>query len=437
MTIAVFGVEDLALARREYAKAVLSAVRNDDAQRITHEEAARLAHPTAGFLVSRSASRALEAGDVKTASTLYRELAKAHPDSLNAQFLYADFLRSQSKDDDFALKLAVETLEAMLPKNQDRPDLLERLLRLYEQQGKREKSQALYDAYMKLPQADPAVAAKFSRTLHDIDDEKNREQLDTMYRNRMEESPRDPVLARAASEHFRSTDRLAEAIRMLEIHTKAAPSSLDMRVRLGILQLSDKRTEQGEKTLLDALEIAPTLFLAHQSLAKLYTKQEKMELARHHRAELLKIRGGEIEEFRELALAWIEVNEARRARLLLEKAVFHHPKDVGLAYLFAIANQRDPETTKNAFALFEAAGKLSTEPIVDPMYLRATAEAYWTAGKADVAESSLRQAIKLYTPAQKKESASGMRLLASWWQQQNKNVEAAKALIQRAEMMEK
>jgi hypothetical protein len=30
-----------------------------------------------------------------------------------------------------------------------------------------------------------------------------------------------------------------------------------------------------------------------------------------------------------------------------------------------------------------------------------------------------------------------MRLLASWWQQQNKNAEAAKALIQRAEMMEK
>jgi hypothetical protein len=30
-----------------------------------------------------------------------------------------------------------------------------------------------------------------------------------------------------------------------------------------------------------------------------------------------------------------------------------------------------------------------------------------------------------------------MRLLATCWQQQNKNVEAAKALIQRAEMMEK
>jgi predicted Zn-dependent protease len=437
MTFAVVGAEDLALARREYAKAVLSAVRNDDAQRIAHEEAARLAHPTAGFLVSRSASRALEAGDVKSASTLYRELAKAHPDSLNAQFLYADFLRSQSKDDDFALNLAVETLEAMLPKNQDRPDLLERLLRLYEQQGKRGKSQALYDAYMKLPQADPAVAAKFSRTLHDIDDEKNRAQLDTMYRNRMEESPRDPVLARAASEHFRSTKRLDEAIRILEIHTKAAPSSLDLRVRLGILQLSDKRVEQGEKTLLDVLEIAPSQFLAHQSLAKLYTKQEKIEPARHHRAELLKIRGGEIDEFRDLGQAWIEANEARRARLLLEKAVFHHPKDVGLAYLYAIANQRDPETQKTAFTLFEAAAKLSTEPITEPLYLLGSAEAYWNAGKAELAESALRQAIKLYPPEQKKDSAAAMRLLATWWQQQNKNVEAAKALIQRAEMMEK
>lgn len=429
--------EDTALARREYAKAVLAAVRDDDAQRIAHEEAARAAHPTSGFLVSRSASRALQAGDVKTASTLYRELAQAHPDSLNAQFLYADFLRSQSKDDDFALKLAVETLEALLPANPAQPALLERLLRLYEQQGRREKSQALYDAYLKLPQAKPEVAATMSRTLHDIDDEKNREQLDAMYRNRIEESPRDPVLARAASEHFRNTKRIDEAIRMLEIHTKAAPSSLDLRVRLGILQLADKRTDVGEKTLLDVLEIAPTLFLAHQSLAKLYAQQDKLEQSRYHRAELLKIRGGEIEEFHELALAWIEANEARRARLLLEKAVFHHPNDVSLARLFAIAHQRDPETAKQAFALFEAAEKLSSEPIIDPLYLRERAEANWSAGKVDVAESSLRQAIKLYAPEQKKESASAMRLLATWWQHQNKNAEAAKALIQRAEMMEK
>jgi predicted Zn-dependent protease len=437
MTFVVVGAEDVAHARREYAKAVLSAVRNDDAQRISHEEAARIAHPTAGFLVSRSASRALKAGDVKSASTLYRELAKAHPDSLNTQFLYADFLRSQSKNDDFALRLAVETLEGMLPMHQAQPELLERLLRLYEQQGKREKSQALYDAYMKLPQADPAVAAKFSLTLHDIDDEKNRSQLDTMYRNRMEESPRDPILARAASEHFRGTNRLDEAISILEVHTKAAPSSLDLRVRLGILELADKRSEQGEKTLLDVLEIAPSQFLAHQALAKLYTNQEKIEPARHHRAELLKTRGGEIDEFRQLGQAWIEANEARRARLLLEKAVFHHPKDVGLAYLYAIASQRDPETQKTAFALFEAAAKLSTEPITEPLYLLGSAEAYWSAGKAERAESSLRQAIKLYPPDQKKDSAAAMRLLASWWQQQNKNAEAAKALIQRAEMMEK
>jgi hypothetical protein len=69
--------------------------------------------------------------------------------------------------------------------------------------------------------------------------------------------------------------------------------------------------------------------------------------------------------------------------------------------------------------------------------LLGSAEAYWNAGKAELAESALRQAIKLYAPEQKKDSAAAMRLLASWWQQQNKNVEAAKALIQRAEMMEK
>lgn len=429
--------QDTALARREYAQAVLAGLRGDAEGKARHEEAARIAHPTALLLADRAARRAIKAGDIKTASTLYRTLAQDRQDSLQAQFLYTDFLRSQSAEDDFALRLAVEKLEELRKKQPTHPEILERLLRLYEQQMQREKSEALYQDYLKHAQADPAVAEMFSRILRDQDDAQSQEQLDKMYRQRIEETPGDPNLARAASEHFRKTKRLPEAIALLQKHVKAAPSSLDMRVRLGILLLANKQDAEGEAALLAALAIDPSLYVAHQSLAKLYGQQQKPEQARKHRSEMLKLRGGDASEFLEVSQEYLNAKDAKAARILLEKACFDYPKDVDLLYLRAVATHLDAGEAAKAPALFDEAEKLAKAPTRNPLYLRYAAESYWTAKQTEKAESRLRDAIKAYPATQKKESAAAIRLLASWWQQQNKNPDAAKALLQRAEMLEK
>lgn len=429
--------QDTALARREYAQAVLAGLRGDAEGKARHEEAARIAHPTALLLADRAARRAIKAGDIKTASTLYRTLAQDRQDSLPAQFLYTDFLRSQSAEDDFALRLAVEKLEELRKKQPTHPEILERLLRLYEQQMQREKSEALYQDYLKHAEADPAVAEMFSRILRDQDDAQSQEQLDKMYRQRIEETPGDPNLARAASEHFRKTKRLPEAIALLQKHVKAAPSSLDMRVRLGILLLANKQEAEGEAALLASLAIDPSLYVAHQSLAKLYGQQQKPEQARKHRSEMLKLRGGDASEFLEVSQEYLNAKDAKAARILLEKACFDYPKDVDLLYLRAVATHLDAGESAKAPALFDEAEKLAKAPTRNPLYLRHAAESYWTAKQTEKAESRLRDAIKAYPATQKKESAAAIRLLASWWQQQNKNPDAAKALLQRAEMLEK
>ena len=430
--------EDTALARREFAQAVLASVRGDDEQQAKHEEAARIAHPTAVLLANRGAKRLLEQGDVKGASTMYRELAAARPDSLRSQLLYADFLRSTGKGDDFALGLAMKTLENAQPQFPGDAQVIERLFRLYEQKNQREKSLALYRNYLSQADADPLVAENFARVLFDSDDVKSHAEIDKLFMDRMSQQPENPVLARAASEHFRIAKQLDQAIAMLQRHVDVAPTSLDLRVRLGVLQLAHDQLAEGEKTLLDVLQIAPSLFLAHQSLAKLYDKQSKPEEARVHRAEVLKIRGGDAGEFRQLGREWTDAGQHKNARILLEKACFYYPKDAELAYLLAAATRRDPETSTRAPALFRIAEALGgAQPGKNPMYSREAAEAFWQAKDYVQAESQLRQAIKMYPPEAKKESAAAMRLLASWWQQQGKNAEAAKALLQRAEMLEK
>ena len=52
------------------------------------------------------------------------------------------------------------------------------------------------------------------------------------------------------------------------------------------------------------------------------------------------------------------------------------------------------------------------------------------------AEERLRLAIRTYPPEQKKESATALRRLAGIWQLENRNGEAAKALLQRADSLD-
>ena len=433
----ILSAQDTALARREFAKAVLSDLRGDQNGKSKHEEAARVAHPQAILLADRAAKRALRSGDTKTASTLYRQLANDRADSLHAQFLYTDFLRAHSADDDYAWQLAVDHLEKIKTLQPTQPEVLERLLRLYEQKGERQQSEKLYQDYLTQPNNDPAVAAMFHRILRDQDDATSREHLDRMYREKMTDTPGDERLARQASEHFRKTKRLGEAIDVLQQHVKAMPSSLDLRVRLGILQLAHHQEKEGEATLLDTLKIDPSLFLAHQSLAKLYDQQNKADLARKHRTEMLKLRGGDVSEFREVAEDLLRAKEAKAARILLEKACFDFPKDADLAYLHAVATHLDAEQAEKAAERFDLAQQLAQTPTTNPLYLRHASEAYWGAKQTEKAESLLRAAIKAYSAKEKKESAAAMRLLASWWKQQDKNPDAANALLQRAEMLEK
>ena len=429
--------EDLTQARREFAKSVLAREHGKNQEAAQHLETARLAHPTSIILVNRVALILVASDDIKGASTLYRELAAARPDSLRAQFLYADFLRESSHDDDFSLDLAATTLEKALLRFPLDQQVMERLFRIYEQRRQREKSLALYQSYLASPAANPQLAETFARTLFPSDDKQVLADLDRLYKLQMDVTPADPILARAASEHFRKSKRLPDAIRILQQHTTAAPASLELRVRTGILQLANEQAADGEKTLLDVLAIAPENLLAHQSLAKLYTKQNKIDQALIHRADALKIGGGEASDFQKLADEWMNEGENKRARILLEKSCYYYPKDQQLAWQLAVATHRDPETAAKALELFRKAEAMNPEPIKNPDYLSEAAAAFWLAKDTVRAETMLRQAIKLYPATEKKESATAMRRLASWWQEQGKNEQAARALIQRANMLDK
>ena len=426
--------------RLDFALGILAGQRGDTVAEAASIAKAREADPTAFPLMVRVAGKRQAAGDLAGASTLYREFAAAQPERLDAQVAYADFLRESSPDDDFAGQMARETLEKALERFPGELGVQKRLFRIYESLEQRDRSLAMFESVASGPpgHSQAFAAVEMARTLFPKDDPAARERVDALYLNACREQPADPVLARAASEHFRTSGRLPEAIEVLAAHTAADPSSLSLRIRQGILMLAAERTEEGEKALLDVLAIDPRQALAHQSLAKLYRKQERAAEARPHAAEALKIRGGDPPEFVELADEFLAADLPREARLLLEKAAYFNPSDAALVVKLAVATRRDPESRGAASRLFREAEAMSGKdgPARDPVFLREFAEALLEAGQTPAAEERLRLAIRTYPADQKKETAAALRRLAGIWGDEKRNEEAAKALLQRADSLD-
>lgn len=418
--------------RLEFALGVLAENRGDEERAAGHFENARRLDPQAAPLVERAVSRLIASGERSAAIEMFREFAASRPDDLTAQLAYADFLTLHGKGDSLALKLATESLNAVLEKHPGHPEIIRRLVPINPWRGD--------DLLDQLAPDDPESARLFAslyRGLKDPEDVAARNEIDRRLMLALKAYPADPALARETSEHFRNTKRLDQAIDALKFHAEAAPWSLDLRVRLGILCFSAKRDAEGESTLKELLAIQPRHALAHQSLAKFYRLRNQPEAAAHHSGELLKIRGGSASEFIRLADEHLAANRPRDARLLLEKAAFNHPDNPEIRMKLAIATHQDPETRSRAPRLFREAEAVAADgKIADPVFLTASAEAMIEAGQSKAGEERLRAAIRAYPADAKKQTAATLRRLAALWTAENRNADAARALLIRAQSLD-
>jgi tetratricopeptide (TPR) repeat protein len=424
-------------SRLEFAVGVLERSRGVPSA-FDHFEKARLADPTALYLAEMAIRHQVEKGNRADAVKLFRDLAAVRPQDLTIQLAYADFLEQQAEGDSLALQLAHDALVSVLGAHPGDPRIIRRLFQLAEPAGNKSRQIELMEQLSITDPESVLLYASLSRKIFAADDATSREKLDQRFIQATDAQPAHPELARAASDHFNDTKRPSQAIMILKKHVAAAPSSLDLRTRLGILQFAAKDDAEGEKSLTDVLVISPRQVLAHQALAKFYRLRDKPDLARTHAGELLKIQGGSPADFVKLADEWLAADTPRQARLLLERAVYDHPSDYNLACKLAIATRRDPETSALASRLFreaEAARPADVKPTAP--FLIESAEALLGQGQTKAAEERLRTAIRTFPPEAKKETAAALRRLAQLWESENRNGDAARALRQRADALDR
>jgi tetratricopeptide (TPR) repeat protein len=421
----------------DFSYGVLERQRGDEKSAAGYFAKAYEADPLAMPLVRIIAESHMVNGDRAAALEAYERVIAARPDEPSIALEYGDFLGEVGKGDTLARRKREEVYGKVLEAMPGAYIAIERLIRTARERGDDDRARELLETLTADSEQSVRYYVATTKSLYDSRDEEAAARIDARFAEAMESHPGWAGIARAASDHFRQSNRLGEAIGILRKHLEARPSSLDLKIRLGILLFSDKREDDAVKVLREVLEVHPRKALAHESLAKHFRQNGKLTEARGHAAELLGIRGGTSEEFLELAEELTADGEFRAARILLEKAVFRHADDAKLMMKLAIATSRDPDTKDSASRLFrEAEAMLENPAEMDPAFLLESSKELLAQGQVKAAEERLRNAIRTFPKEAKKETAAAMRALAGIWISENRNLDAARALISRAEAME-
>ncbi|MFK7851508.1 MAG: tetratricopeptide repeat protein [Akkermansiaceae bacterium] len=397
------------------------------------------ADPVSMPLVQKAVSLRMNENDRSGAIAIYERVIRARPEEMVIRVEYGDFLGRVGRGDALAEKKREENYLAVLSAMPGQYLPVERLIRQAREQSNDDRARELLEQLdsTSSPEAVQYYVAT-TKSLYDSEDVAARNRISGVFEKAMELHPEWQVTARAASDHFREVGDVSRAIKVLQQHVESSPSSLDLRIRLGILHFVAEQNEQGVEVLKRVLAIHPKKALAHESLAKHFRKEGSTEEVRYHSAELLKIRGGSPEEFISLADEFLAAEQPREARLLLEKAVFDHPEKAKLMMKLAMATSRDPTTKDDAARLFrEAENMLGNPADATPDFLLESAAELVERGQTKAAEERLRNAIRTFPKEAKKETAAALRALADIWISEGRNIDAARSLVTRAEALEK
>ena len=429
----------------EYARGVFANLNGNTRAARQHFEATLQKDPDSFPVARKTAGLQREDGDLSAAAGTLRSYAEAQPDHLISQLYYADFLENYAARDAVAQRAATKLLTEATGRFPHHHEVYTRLIHLHENLGQRDKSLALFQTQLEAKDAGlehwmalPPIA----QTLLPGGSPELQEALEHITEKTVETGVQIAMAARRASDYYRQTGRLGKAIGVLQKHLELQPDSLDLRTRLGLLQLYDKQEKAALRTLQETLQIDPHQTLAHKALSQFYARNGNPDKSLHHRAEVLRIAGGAPDDFLQLADQFLELKKPHLARLILEKARFDHPEHPALAARLAIATLRDGDPAaasrlfRQAEALARDSGHPSARDVLDAGFQIEFAGALRQTGDRASAENRLRHAIRAIPPGQPGTSAHALRELARLWIDGNKNFAPAASLLKRAETLE-
>ncbi|MES2709186.1 MAG: tetratricopeptide repeat protein [Verrucomicrobiota bacterium] len=379
-------------------------------------------------------------GRLDEALALEEKFAADFPESPDALLTLSGFLEQHQNHAPEWKARALETARKAVSKFPQSAAAVSRLVRLYLAEQDRRKAQDVVLDALKSPSTEAGfwlALATSARNAFPLDDAASREGNFAIVSQAVERSLSlagdDPGVLAAAADFYARSRRTDKALPLYERAAALRPGDLTARQKLGqCLRMAGREAEAV--TLFESLvAIDAGDVVSHQALVSLYENTDAAKALRH-RAEVLRLEGGDPRDYASAAAELLKTNLPGEALTLLKRGIFFNPQSASLLYLLARTQDAkgDFAAALQSLAEAETMARTRSPRLLDAAFYYSWAGTARKAGKIGEAENRFRQSIEK-TPPEKPELAAPAYNDLGWlWLTENKNPEAAGELLRTA-----
>lgn len=391
-------------------------------------------------LTDRMAGLLVNMGKFDEALALREKLATEFPEEPGPLLTVASFLNSHARHaPDWKVK-ALSIVRQAVTRFPESSSAIRYLVRLELEAQNRSGAQEAVEKALRSESTDPGFwlsLATTARNAFPFDDPETRDRHFTIVSGSVEKAisldSADPGVLVSAADFYARARRTDKALPLYEKTASLRPDDLKARQKLGQCLRLAGREEEAVRIFESLVAIDAGDVVSHEALVSLYETSDPAK-ALNHRAEVLRLEGGDPRDYAAAARELLKTNLPGEALTLVRRGIFFNPKSASLVQLQAEALDAKGDSSGALDALTEAEilARDKSPKLLDDAFYYTWAGIARKAGKVEEAEIRYRQSIEKTPRKEPARAAAAYHDLGWLWLTQNKNLDAAGELLRTA-----
>jgi tetratricopeptide (TPR) repeat protein len=400
------------------------------------------ADPTHPELAARAADMALNYEGREQALQLLEASVKASPEAPAAYLNLARFLSTYESEDAFEKDRAVSVLKSAVAKFPREAEVYRALVTAYLVRSERSLAEDVLTRALKQPNQQPdfwlvtgRAAQEVWPLAHPQKRAAHRTRVNPFFENALRHAPvqsRQDVHLEVA-QYFLLSSQVERAGQIISVLHQQTANTDAARLLVRIYQAQSK-TAQALNLLEQLIEIEPDDVEHRRLAAGLYEQEEDFSAAVPHMEAIIRLAGGAVEDYLELANVLLRSGQLEKALQLTQRTRVLFPNNPRFVLVSAIAARalRRPEEAEAFYAKAEALAQAVEPALITDHFYQTWADLLQGLKRYDDAAKKYQKAIALTPPSDPKRAAVVLNNLGYMWLEIDRNIDKAGEFIRRA-----
>ncbi len=434
--------ERRAQALAHYASALQCEAAGKLREAMQHYLDAVKADPAHPELASRAAELALNYEGRERALQLLEDCLKASPDTPAAYLNLAQFLATYAAEDPFEKDRAMSVLEQALARFPTEAEVYRALVMAHLTRNQRAAAGRVLEQALKQTTTRPDFWLITGRAAQEVwplahPEHKllHRTKVNPFFENALKHAPmkeRSDVHLEVAQYFLLSSqvERAGQVMEALHQHTGSTDAA---RLLVRIFQAQSK-DDQALRLLETLIEAEPDNVEHRRLAAGLYEQKENYEAAVPHMEAIVRLAGGGVQDYLELADLLLRSGQIEKALQLTQRTRVLFPNNPRFVLVSAIASRalRRPEEAATYYGKAEALAQAVEPELLTDGFYQSWGDLLQNLKRYDEAARRYQKAIALVPPSDPKRAAVILNNLGYMWLEIDRNIDKAGEFIRRA-----